>query len=225
MPCALLTLASEEVRGEAFLPGRQVPGNYFRAVFTKARNTDNKLLTVAAVNHSFLMGNQRRTKSPVAQCTMSSVSLFFWLFIQSPTCTEWTMKGKIADHSQPVTCSFCCCYVICMCYTSFASQQEKFRARTLRATTAAPPHAVLRERLLCVNLAAEMGVCSDVNAISPSFTIVFHLMHIVTCFIRCRRAFWSEQELHENHRGFHNLILRQMTYSSLSLLFLPLQIL
>lgn len=60
-----------------------------------------------------------------------------------------------------------------MRYTSFASQQEKFRARTLRATTAAPPHAVLRESLLCVNSAAEMGVCSDVNAISPSRTVVF----------------------------------------------------
>lgn len=33
MPCVLLTLDSEEVRGEAFLPGRQVPGNELGAVF------------------------------------------------------------------------------------------------------------------------------------------------------------------------------------------------
>lgn len=60
-----------------------------------------------------------------------------------------------------------------MRYTSFAPQQETFRARTLQATTAAPPHAVLRESLLCANLAAAMGVCSDVKAISPCLTIAF----------------------------------------------------
>lgn len=53
MPSILLTLASEEVRGEAFLPERQVPGNYFRPVFSTARKTDNRQLTVAAVNHWF----------------------------------------------------------------------------------------------------------------------------------------------------------------------------
>lgn len=104
---------------------------------------------------------------------MSSISLFsclsLRLFIQSTICAERIVKGDIAGHSHPVTCSFCC-YVICQCYTSFAPQQEKFRARTLRATTAAPPHAVLRESLLCVNVAAEMGVCSDVNAIYLSLS-------------------------------------------------------
>lgn len=46
-------------------------------------------------------------------------------------------------------------------------KQETFRARTRRATTAAPPHAVLREResACSLDLAAEMGVCHDVNAI------------------------------------------------------------
>ena len=81
-----------------------------------------------------------------------------------------------------------------MRYTSFASQQEKFRARTLRATTAAPPHAVLRESLLCVNLAADMGVCSDVNAVYLSLAAAFNLqlMHIVACCIRCRGVFVEE---------------------------------
>lgn len=70
-----------------------------------------------------------------------------------------------------------------MRYTSFASQQEKFRARTLWATTAAPPHAVLRQSLLCVNLAAEKGVCSDVNAISLSLTIVISPAAYAYCYI------------------------------------------
>lgn len=65
---------------------------------------------------------------------------------------------------QPGTCSFCR-YVTCGHYTSFALQQERFRARTLGATTAAPPHAVLWASLLCVSSAAEKGVCSDVNAV------------------------------------------------------------
>lgn len=114
--------------------------------------------------------------------------LFSLCFYQSTTCTGRIVNGKIAGHSKPLTCSFCC-YVICMRYTSFASQQEKFRARTLRAKTAAPPLAVLRETLLCVDLAAAMGVCSDVNAISLSLTIVFHvlLLHIVTSSKRCHQ--------------------------------------
>lgn len=53
MPCVLLTLDSEEVRGEAFLPEWQVLGNYLRVVFSAARNTENKLLTVTAENYSF----------------------------------------------------------------------------------------------------------------------------------------------------------------------------
>lgn len=53
MPCILLTLDSEEVRGEAFLPERQVLGNYVRDVFSAATSTENKLLSVSAVNHSF----------------------------------------------------------------------------------------------------------------------------------------------------------------------------
>ncbi|KAG7214519.1 hypothetical protein INR49_023034 [Caranx melampygus] len=64
--------------------------------------------------------------------------------------TERIVKGGGLSLSQLVTCSVCR-YVICMCYTSFALQQEKFRARRLRAppaaaaAAAAPPHAVQRE--------------------------------------------------------------------------------
>lgn len=54
MPCVLLTLASEEVRGEAFLPQWQVPGNYFRAVSSTAKKiTDGKVRREGSVNHSF----------------------------------------------------------------------------------------------------------------------------------------------------------------------------
>lgn len=78
MPCILLTLDSEEVRGEAFLPERQVLGNYVRDVFSAATSTENKLLSVSAVNHSFffLRGNEPLHKEPIAQCTISSISLF-----------------------------------------------------------------------------------------------------------------------------------------------------
>lgn len=108
-----------------------------------------------------------------ASCVTCHVQFFpYFLASYGTKCADRLVKGEIAGRSQAVTCS-CRCYVICMGYTSFASQQEKFRARTLRATTAAPPHAVLRESLLCVNLAAEMGVCSDVNAIPPIWRCCF----------------------------------------------------
>lgn len=190
MPCVLLTLASEEVRGEAFFLGRQVTGNNIRAVFFTAKK-HWKQTAYSSCRESFFF-NGKLAPAQRANGTIYHVQYLFvfWAFIQSTTCTERTVKGEIVGHSQPVTCSFCC-YVICMCYTSFAPQQEKFRARTLQATTAAPPHAVLRESLLCVNLAAKMGVCSDVKAISPSLTIVFHLrlMHIVMCCIRRHKVF------------------------------------
>ena len=136
-------------------------------------STENKLLTVTAVNHPCSF-NRKSAFVRGANYTMYHVRYLcvFLAFNNRQQHAQRTLKGEIAGHSQPVTCSFCC-DVICMCYTSFAPQQARFRARTLRATTAAPPHAVLRESLLCVNLAAAMGVCSDVNAISLSRTIVF----------------------------------------------------
>lgn len=182
MPCVLLTLASEEVRGEAFLPQWQVPGNHFRAVFSAAKKS---LITKCAGKVQWV--NPFNGKVSCVTCHVQ----FFLYFLASygTKCTDRLVKGEIAGRSQAVTCS-CRCYVICMGYTSFASQQEKFRARTLRATTAAPPHAVLRESLLCVNLAAEMGVCSDVNAIHLSGAAAFNLqlIHIVTRCTRCRRV-------------------------------------
>lgn len=130
-------------------------------------------------------------KEPITQCTsmslLSSISLGFLCW--NTTCTERMLKkGETGGHEQPVTCSLCY-NVICMCYTSFAPQQEGFRARTLRATTAAPPHAV--QSWLYVNLAAEKGVCSDVNATSRSLTIIFHLplIHIVMRRIQASRGF------------------------------------
>lgn len=185
MPCVLLTLASEEVRGETFLPWAASAWELLQGfVFQSQRHWKQ---TVYSSCHESVILNGKLAPTQRANCPNVSCPAYLYFialvlaFTQSTPCTDRTVKGEIAGHSQPVTCGFCC-YVICMRYTSFASQQEKFRARTLRATTAAPPHAVLRESLLCVNLAAEMGVCSDVNAISLSLSVVFHvlLMHIVT---------------------------------------------
>lgn len=53
MPCVLLTLASEGVRGEAFPPlDCKCLGTASQLHFTKTK-TQSKLLTVAAVNHCF----------------------------------------------------------------------------------------------------------------------------------------------------------------------------
>lgn len=42
MPYVLLTLASERVRGETFLPEWQVPGNGVGAFISSARNTSKR---------------------------------------------------------------------------------------------------------------------------------------------------------------------------------------
>lgn len=61
MPCVLLTLASEEVKGEAFLPERQVPVNCFRVVCffstKKKKETQEKQAAQRSCSDSFfLMG-------------------------------------------------------------------------------------------------------------------------------------------------------------------------
>lgn len=83
MPCVLLTLASEEARGEAFLPGRPAPGN-FRPVFSTARNTENKLLTLAVVNQSFFFLNGgEKACAQRANYTMYHIQYLFIFWLKS----------------------------------------------------------------------------------------------------------------------------------------------
>lgn len=81
--------------------------------------------------------------------------------------------------------------------TQAALRYNGFRARTLRAAAAAPPLRSTESRLLCgVGLQSDMGVCSDVNAVTLSLSFSLHFRHIV---MHCKKkkswVFWSTQEL------------------------------
>lgn len=92
--------------------------------------------------------------------------------------------------------------------TQAALRYNGFRARTLRAAAAAPPLQSTESRLLCgVGLQSDMGVCSDVNAVTLSLPFSLHFRHIV---MRCKNpgVFWSTQEL-----MLYNLTQMVMSFS------------
>lgn len=91
---------------------------------------------------------------------------------QSQTCVamfyseQWVMwrRGLLP----PLTCSLCC-YVICICYTSCAPVQQ---IQSTYVTSSSGGPSLRRNQPVMWSWAADMGVCSDVNAVTLSLS--FH---------------------------------------------------
>lgn len=103
---------------------------------------------------------------------------------------------------RPLTCSLCC-YVICICYTS-RSPVPQIQSTYTTSSSGSPSPAVHREQAVMWSWAADMGVCSDVNAVTLSLSFLF----ISGTLLRTALTFWSTQELmlYENQQAVHNLL-------------------
>lgn len=111
---------------------------------------------------------------------------------------------------RPLTCSLCR-YVICICYTSRAPAKQ-IQSTYVTSSSGRPSPAVHWDQAVMWSRAADMGVCSDVNAVTLSLSF---LSVSGTLLRTAKLGFWEHIGINdENHQAVYNLRLQLAMFFS-----------